>query len=282
MEPSADILIISADEALAEELNPWFERWKHQASTRTSLSAALRLIFHLNPSMVMVQRNFLTSAELVRLHCTCTIPRQERIALVEIGEGDEASWEGFDGVLAPCGDGHHLLLSPGRLLSLKKREMEWENARMRAEESSEFKNRFMSRMTHEIRSPMNGILGMAQILRETELDESQHDLLKILMQSSEALLNIVNNMTDLTRMEVGRFQLDQISFDLQACLEEVCEVYLPRAAQKKLELRCRYPLYPPPATPSGTWPKSGRWSVTCSPMPSSSPMRATSWFKFTT
>lgn len=102
-----------------------------------------------------------------------------------------------------------------------RRETELEEARERAEESNRLQARFLANVSHEIRTPLNAILGMGEILVDTDLDSQQHDLLRTMRQSGQSLLTVINDILDLSRMEAGEFHLSNESFDVSQLLEDV-------------------------------------------------------------
>ncbi|HLW70406.1 MAG TPA: response regulator [Candidatus Binataceae bacterium] len=109
-------------------------------------------------------------------------------------------------------------------------------AREAAEASSRAKSDFLSSMSHEIRTPMNAILGMAEVLADSELSPDQRKYLSIMMNNGGALLDLINAILDLARVESGRLKLEETSFDLYELTERVAETLALRAHQKGLEL----------------------------------------------
>lgn len=119
----------------------------------------------------------------------------------------------------------------------KRFERELQVARKRAEESARGKSELLSTISHDMRSPIGAILGAAQLLARTSLDESQQRYARILKSSSETLLNLVNNVLDLTRIESGRVELERRTFDLREMVLDLLATLNVRAEEKGLALR---------------------------------------------
>ena len=112
-------------------------------------------------------------------------------------------------------------------------------ARERAEAASEAKSRFLATVSHEFRTPLNGILGMADLLRDTALDAEQVSYLDSIKLSGTALATLIEEILDFSKIEAGRLELSQDNFDLRSLVEGVIELIAPRAQAKGLEIAAR-------------------------------------------
>ena len=110
-----------------------------------------------------------------------------------------------------------------------------ENKRI-AEASARSKAHFLANMSHELRTPMNGVLGMLSLLQDTELNEEQREFLGVAYESGHVLLELINNVLDLSKIEQGKLILETIPFDLRKSLEEVFTIVAESAQSKGLEL----------------------------------------------
>ena len=108
--------------------------------------------------------------------------------------------------------------------------------RKRAEEASRGKSNFLAAMSHEIRTPMNAILGLSDLLCETELNDEQRQYVEVFRRAGSNLLILIDDILDLSKIEAGHFELERVEFKLPEVVDQTAELIRPRARKKGIHL----------------------------------------------
>src|SRR5262249_23300692 len=111
--------------------------------------------------------------------------------------------------------------------------------RDRAEEANQAKSEFLANMSHEIRTPLNAVLGMMSLLLETPLSPTQREYVSTARSSGAALLGVINDILDVSKIEAGRLSIEQAPFVLRECLDEAVGILTPKAKNQGVTLGCR-------------------------------------------
>ena len=133
---------------------------------------------------------------------------------------------GFSGYLGACQDITNRVLVEQKLSAAKKE----------AEKASKAKSDFLANMSHEIRTPMNAIIGLTEILSDTELKSAQKELLDLISDSAYSLLQLLNNVLDYSKIEAGMLNFEMKEFSLTGLIEETLSKYKPQANSKHLNI----------------------------------------------
>lgn len=150
---------------------------------------------------------------------------------------------GHDEVYEPCGleydDGEIGALAESfdtMAVLLKRREMDLQAAKEAAEEANRTKDEFLANISHEVRTPLNGVMGMIQLLMDTKTDDEQDSYLNTAQRSSRNLLRVLNDLLDFIKMGVGKMELYQEQFNVEEVLEQVTGLFQLQVEEKGLSL----------------------------------------------
>lgn len=126
-----------------------------------------------------------------------------------------------------------------RTAELRRVNEELRRAKEAAEEASRLKSQFLANMSHDLRTPMNGVIGMTALALSTELNDEQRDYLTTVQNAAESLLCLLNDILDFSKIEAGKLTLEAIPFDLREVVEQTIKSLHVEAARKELALNWR-------------------------------------------
>jgi PAS domain S-box-containing protein len=135
-------------------------------------------------------------------------------------------------------DGTPAWLSMVRDIRERKRfEIELAKVRDEAVAASQHKSRFIAGISHELRTPMNGVMGMAALLMDTDLDDEQREYANTIQSTANVMLDLLNEILDLSKIEAGKFELEPLPFRLRKTFHDVFHMLQPRTGDTRIELR---------------------------------------------
>ena len=107
-----------------------------------------------------------------------------------------------------------------------------------AQRANQAKSRFLANMSHELRTPLNGVIGMGELLRETPLSFEQHELVSSMHTSAQTLLDLIENVLDISKIEAGKLQTEEVAFDLHKLVNSVRHMLAPMGEKKGIDVTC--------------------------------------------
>jgi signal transduction histidine kinase/CheY-like chemotaxis protein len=163
-----------------------------------------------------------------------TILQEDRAAKFELAI-DQAYYEVSVIVLA-SGRANGRLITLHNITQRRETELLLQQAKEVAEAADQAKNNFLTNMSHEIRTPLNAVVGMAEMLRQTQLNPNQTELIDVIAQSSDNLIKLINSILDFSQLEAHNLTLNPQTFDLIDCIESSIENVSQKADNKQLKL----------------------------------------------
>jgi signal transduction histidine kinase len=167
-------------------------------------------------------------------------PLRELVA--QIGQGERTSQFPERIAAGEAVEELHLLAETfNRVVTAERRSRdELKQAKVAAESANRAKTEFLANISHELRTPMNGVLGLTDLLLDTALDGEQHEYASMVHTSGQSLLVIINDILDFSRLDAGKMILTPVSFDLRQTVQEVIALFEAEASIKGLKLLLRY------------------------------------------
>jgi signal transduction histidine kinase len=168
-------------------------------------------------------------------------PLRDLVAQLKRGEVDGRLPEQITAGQA-VGELHLLAETFNNVAAAERRSREeLEKAKLAAESANRAKSEFLANISHELRTPMNGVIGLTDLLLDTRLDHEQHEFAATVHSSAQSLLVIINDILDFSRVEAGKLLLTPAAFDLRNTLRQIVGLLTAEASSKNIGLTLRYP-----------------------------------------
>ena len=164
--------------------------------------------------------------------------QQHAVSQYRVRTADGWLWVESHGMVAEHDAQGRPLRLMGTLADISERKLaenESEQARASAEQASRAKSEFLANISHEVRTPLNALMGLTRLLMDSPLNPEQKNWLELMDSSAHALLSLLNDVLDLSRIEAGKLSVEQVRFDLHQALQDVGALYAEQARAKPLE-----------------------------------------------
>ena len=136
--------------------------------------------------------------------------------------------------------GWHAVGTVRNITERKKIEAELAKRTEEAEEASRLKSTFLATMSHDIRTPISGVIGLSDLLMDTDLAKEQREYAALISRSGESLLGLINDILDFSKIEAGKLEMEMLNFDLHITVNDVVALFAHRIAESALKLEYRY------------------------------------------
>lgn len=153
------------------------------------------------------------------------------------GDNGRADENYIDGLISISMDVTELRERDEKLQSQERENARLSIAENAAREASKLKSQFLANMSHEIRTPIAGVIGMSDLLLDTHLDKEQRDFTECIQRSANGLLTVINDVLDLSKVESGRLDIEEIPFSLSAVVQDVCAMLAFAAERKNIHFK---------------------------------------------